>query len=180
MYIYQDKVSSPEKKLENLNFDWKDKSVIELGCNIGKLGMYVMKLGAKSYKGFDIDKNMIKEGINRYALDLVTTDVVDCEEDYEADVVIIMALFHHFNDKDLEKVVSKINSEELIFEVPIGKSGTGLYYERTKQDYIKMIRKLYGKVVEIVDSGATNDPYNKRVIFYCKKYVQTKSIKEIF
>ena len=66
IYVYQDKVSPMEKKLKSFKFDWKDKSVLELGCNVGKLGLYVNERGAKKYKGVDYDSNMIKIGIERY------------------------------------------------------------------------------------------------------------------
>lgn len=169
MYVYQDNVSLPEVKLKNFNFDWKDKSVIELGCNVGKLGIYVLEAGASSYKGFELDKQMVKIGTVRYGLDLVATDVINYKGKFEADVVIAMALFHHFGDEALEKVLSKINSKELVFEIPVGTNDVGLYNVRTKGGYAEVVEKLYGKVVEIVDSGATNDPYNKRVVFYCRK-----------
>lgn len=173
MYVYQDEVSPPEKKLKNFEFVWSGKSVLELGANVGKLGVYVLEKGASMYKGVEIDRNMVELGIQRYGLDLVCLDVSEyymqnMSKDYNWDVVIAMALFHHFTDEKLEKLLSVINSKELIFEVPVGTNDVGLYQTRTESKYKNMIRKLYGEVVEIVKSGATNDPYNDRYIFYCK------------
>jgi hypothetical protein len=168
MYVYQDKVSPPEKKLKYFEFDWKDKSVLELGANVGKLGLYVLGRGASKYKGIDWDKDVIALGKERYNLDLEAKNVLTWK-DFDYDVTIAMALFHHFKDNQLEKLLSKINSKELIFEVPVGTNDVGLYQTRTEDEYENMINKLYGEVVEIVKSGATNDPYNDRVIFYCQK-----------
>ena len=33
--------------------DWTEKSVLELGCNIGKMGLLVKERGARKYKGID-------------------------------------------------------------------------------------------------------------------------------
>lgn len=168
MYVYQDRVSPPEKKLKNCQYNWSGKDVIELGCNVGKLGVYVLALGAKSYKGYDIDKNMIGIGTSRYTLDLSQDDVIKSQEEYGGDVVIAMALFHHFKEKDLVQVLKRIKSKELVFEVPVGKNDVGLYQTRTEEEYRKLVEENYGKVIDVVESGATNDAYNKRFIFYCK------------
>lgn len=167
MYIYQDKVTSPKEKLKYLNFNWEDKSVVELGCNIGKLGVYVLEQGAKSYKGYDIDKNMIEVGRERYGIDIEQMDIKQGE--FEADVVVAMALFHHLKEPDLTKVLGSIKSEELIFEVPTGSNDVGLYQIRDVSYYQELVEQRYGKVLEIAKSGATNDPFNYRTIFYCKK-----------
>ena len=172
IYVYQDKVSPMEKKLKSFKFDWKNKSVLELGCNVGKLGLYVNGRGAKKYKGVDYDSNMIKIGIERYGLDLVCMDVSDCKV-FEYDVVIAMAVFHHFPDEKFLPLLTNITSKELIFEVPVGINDVGIYQIRTQEWYTEKIEELYGEVLSITDSGATNDPYNKRVIFHCKRNVST-------
>jgi len=169
IYVYQDKVSSPEKKLKNLNYDWTGKSVLELGCNVGKLGVYVKERGAEKYKGIDWDRDIVKLGIERYDLDLEAKNVLTWK-DYDYDVVVAMALFHHFTDKQFDSVLSEITAKELIFEVPVGNNDVGLYQIRTRKWYEDRIEKIYGEVVEVVESGATNDPYNQRIIFYCRKY----------
>lgn len=169
MYIYQDEVSLPEEKLKNLAFDWKNKSVIELGCNIGKLGLFVLENGAESYKGYETDGEMVRIGIERYGLDIEKENVIESKKKYESDVVVAMALFHHFKDRDLEKVIKKIQAKELIFEVPTGNNDVGLYQTRDKEYYEELIKETYGSVEEIVESGATNDPYNKRLIYRCKR-----------
>lgn len=169
MYIYQDEVTLPKDKLKNLDFDWKGKSVVELGANIGKLGVYALEQGAKSYKGYEIDSNMVQVGIERYSLDLEQMDITKGE--FEGDVVVAMALFHHLKEKDLIRVMESIHSKELVFEVPAGSNDVGIYQIRNIDFYKKLVQSKYGKVLQIVDSGATNDPYNPRVIFKCEKNV---------
>ena len=176
LYIYQDKISPPEKKFKNFTYDWTGKRVLELGCNVGKLGLLVLEKGAKEYKGVDHEKNVVAEGVKRYGLDLVGDSVANIE-DFEYDVVVAMALFHHLKDKDLDLLLFRIVADELIFEVPTGSNDVGLYQTRTKEWYEDRIRKQYGEVVNVVDSGATNDPHNKRLIFHCKKNVQASSPK---
>lgn len=171
-YVYQDKVSPTEKKLKNFDYNWEGKSVLELGCNVGKLGVYVLEKGAKKYTGVDIDKEMIAIGKERYDLDLHALDVSRWE-DYNYDTTIAMALFHHLKKRKLGNLLAKISTKELIFEVPVGLNDVGLYQNRTEEDYREMIKEHYGETVRVVDSGATNDPYNKRVIFHCKENVPT-------
>ena len=168
VYVYQDEVSPPKKKLKNFDFDWGGKSVLELGANVGKLGLLVLEQGVKKYKGVEIDKSMVDIGIKRYGLDLVSMDVSEFQ-DFDYDVTISMALFHHFKDDKLTDLLSRVKSPELIFEVPIGNNDVGIYQTRTKRAYELLVEKHYGEVVSITKSGATNDPYNDRVIFYCKK-----------
>ena len=115
---------------------------------------------------------MIKIGIERYGLDLVCMDVSDCKV-FEYDVVIAMAVFHHFPDEKFLPLLTNITSKELIFEVPVGINDVGIYQIRTQEWYTEKIEELYGEVLSITDSGATNDPYNKRVIFHCKRNVST-------
>jgi SAM-dependent methyltransferase len=168
VYVYQDEVSPPEKKLKGFDYDWTGKSVLELGCNVGKLGMLVKERGAREYKGIDWDKDVIALGRERYGLDLEAKNVLTWK-DYDYDVVIAMALFHHFEEDKLDRVLEKITANELIFEVPVGSNDVGLYQTRTRKWYEDKIEKIYGKVVKVVKSGATNDPYNVRTIFYCKR-----------
>ena len=170
MYIYQDHIKI-EKKLKDFNYDWKGKTVLDLGCNIGLLGKYVNSRGAVGYLGVDTKEDMIEIGKDRYGLELIAGDVglvLDRSQDF--DITIAMALFHHFPDKKFKEVLKKIKSKVLIFEVPVGDNPEwDRYYLRTQMWYSNMVRKLYGNRMEVYQSGATNDPWNKRVIFKCQK-----------
>jgi len=170
MYIYQDEILMT-KKLENLTYNWKGKSVLDLGCNAGKLWEISKSAGASRYLGVDISKDMIKVGKERYEdAEFVEGDVnvvIDRSPDY--DVTVAMALFHHFTSRKLRGVIRRLKSKELIFEVPVGSNDVGLYQLRDEKWYRDLIVELYGKVQAVVKSGATNDPYNPRVIFVCKR-----------
>lgn len=170
MYIYQDEILM-SRKLENLTYDWAGKSLLDLGCNAGKLWEITKPEGATKYLGVDISKDMIEVGQERYEdAEFVTGDVnkvIDKSVDY--DVTVAMALFHHFTSRKLRGVIKRIKSKELVFEVPVGSNDVGLYQLRDEKWYRDMIEELYGEVVEVVKSGATNDPHNPRVIFVCKR-----------
>lgn len=165
MYIYQDNVTEPRVKLKGLKYEWAGKDVLELGCNVGKLGVMVCELGANSYTGVDIDRNVVEVGRERYKLKLYAGDV----EGYElkADVVVAMALFHHFDEEKLKRILKRMECDELIFEVPVGEPSEK-YHCRERKWYIGLIRECFGEVVEIVKSGATNDLQRERLIFLCK------------
>jgi len=161
MYIYQDEIKL-EQKLKNLP-EITSKSVLDIGCNVGELHKFVKG----DYIGYDIDKSVIEEGKKRYPrLDLRVGDIMDCIT-IETDLIIALALFHHLDNEKLEKAFELMDCNELIFEVPVGTKKFSLYHVRSKEYYTDLALK-YFEDVRIVKSGATNDPYNERLIFICK------------
>src|SRR5690606_32185099 len=64
VYSYQD-MFPPAQKLKHMIFNFEGKSVVEIGCNIGMFGEYVLNRGAKDYTGFDHKEEYIAEGKSR-------------------------------------------------------------------------------------------------------------------
>lgn len=173
---YQDELT-PEKKLKNLSFDWKGKSVLDLGCNIGMLGVYVLEKGASDYVGVEYSQKFIDEGKERNPkLKLYLADVLEYSK-YRSDVTVALAIFQHLEEDKIEKVLKDSESKEYIIEVPFdsgyGKEEPPAYkgkvrYTRTLGFYEEKIKQFYGGIEEVVASGC---PCKfPRVIFYCKKY----------
>jgi predicted Ser/Thr protein kinase len=104
--------------------DFKDKSVLELGCNMGLLSTFAMLNGARSATGVDVDPTVVESaklvatalqsGAIFKTTDLVTD--VDWETDLGGhDIVIAMSLVHWLPDQ--ERVLRFLGKHsELIYE----------------------------------------------------------------
>ena len=167
IYVYQDQIKV-EEKLKNLNYNWEGKSVFEIGCNVGRLGDF-LRDKLTSYVGVDVKEDMIEIGKQRYGLDLITGDALDYLH-IQKDILVSLAVYHHMPDESVRRIFRECKCNEMIFEVPIGDTPNYTkYHLRSKEWYESLVKELYGEVVEIVDSGARNDPINKRIIFICRK-----------
>jgi SAM-dependent methyltransferase len=176
-YVYQDHIIIDEK-FKNLEFGWKGKSVLDIGCNIGMLRFYLEKQGIIEYTGIDHSKEDIRIGKERNpSSDLRVADLMEYT-DYQADVFIAMAVFHHIPEEKLKSFIKKCKADELIFEVPVGNDqkfinreyeNQPIYNLRTEEWYMELIENNYGTVEDVVESGARNDSWNQRLIFVCKK-----------
>lgn len=169
-------VLPPAKKLRNLDFNWEGKSVLDLGCNIGLVGSYVLANGASDYVGIEYNREFIKEARERNPkLKIYKTDVMEYSR-YKSDVTVALAIFQHLDEHKIEKLLTDSKSKEYIIEVPFD-SGFGeeeppaykgeVRYTRTLGFYEEKIKQFYGGIVEVVASGC---PCKfPRVIFNCKK-----------
>ena len=176
-YIYQDHIKIDEK-FKNLDYTWKGKSVLDIGCNIGMLRFYLEKQGIIEYTGIDHSIEDINIARTRNpSSDLRVADLMEYT-DYQADVFIAMAVFHHIPEEKLKSFIKKCKADELIFEVPVGDDekfkkreykNQPVYFLRDEVWYMQLIENNYGTVVDVVESGARNDSWNQRLIFVCKK-----------
>lgn len=168
---YQDTVKI-EKKFVNLDYNWQGKSVLDIGCNIGLLYEYLNQRGISDYTGVDKTPKDIKEAKRRNKThSFYIGDLLEYT-DYKADVFVVMAVFHHLSEDKVKTFLKKCKADELIFEVPVGDDPNFVRYKlRTEQWYMEAVEDNYGTVLEVAISGATNDPYNQRLIFVCKKDV---------
>lgn len=172
--FYQDGIKV-ENKLRDIKFDWKDKSVLDLGCNIGLLGNYVTERGAKDYTGVDRREGYIIEGRGRNPdFKLEIGDLVDYV-DYPCDVLVILAILHHLEDKHVDLLLSSTPAKEMVCEIPCGKEKVDkvqledrikLRIIRDKQWYIDRFEKHGWKIEQEVVLEQKNEG---RVVFVCTK-----------
>lgn len=137
VYSYQD-MFPPEEKLKNLKFDWFDRSVVELGCNIGKLEQYVINRGAASYQGFDHKNEYIEEGLSRNP-DANIQVMRATEIKTNPDVLVALGVFHHLQPEAIQTFLKNNPSEYLLFECPVGHKPLDPYKVRPKEWYFDMI-----------------------------------------
>ncbi len=160
---YQDNIF-PEKKLKNLKIDLTDKSVIDLGCNIGRMYDYCIKRNAILYIGIDSDEKYIKEAIKRYSSenfilkDLTTIDTL------KADVIFALGILHHLTDKQLSEL--NLKCETLIIEAPIGDDMRKEYNVRTIENYQSLLPEF--KLKKVLDSGFITPPVKRKILIFEK------------
>ena len=170
--MYQQTIKM-EKKVKNLNFDWKRKRILDFGCNMGTLGTYVLDQGASDYIGIDIRAEEIKEGkrIDK-RLKLYVGDLLEYTR-LGTDVLCLFAILHHLSEDLIDKILKDSTAREIVCEVPIGEGKYPYPNDnrilRTEEWYRNKFEEFDFKVKEVVESGATNDPYFKRIILVCKK-----------
>lgn len=164
VYSYQD-MFPPAEKLKNLVFDWSGKSVVELGCNIGKLEGYVMGKGAKSYLGYDHKNEYIDEGLSRNPDGNIAV-MRATEIKSNPDVLVALGVFHHLQPEAIQTFLKNNPSEYLLFENPVGHKPLDPYKVRPKEWYFDLIRVDKSQVREF----AYGFKYPiERVIFLVKR-----------
>jgi len=168
-----------QNKLDPIGYDWKDKDVIDLGCNIGMVCPYVLKRGAKSYTGVELEARYIEEAKRRYFGEtFIQMDVglfMIERELKENEVVLALGLFHHITNEKVHNIVDNCKGD-LIFEVPTGKDVTYTEYRVRDEEWYKALVNNYKDVV-VQDSGmplSKEYPFGRK-IFICKGRQDVKS-----
>lgn len=157
---YQENIS-PEEKLAPLQFDFKDKSVIDLGCNIGLVSDYVFKRGASDYYGIDNNTDYEKYWEGKKGV-FALTDLKD-RKWFIADVIMAIGIFHHLTDKELIETISKIKAETIIIESPTqGQSKN--YNIRSVEQYQEYLPEY--KLTQRHDSGFKTPPVKREIMVF--------------
>jgi predicted TPR repeat methyltransferase len=178
MNWYQDEYPIQEK-LDLTGYDWKDKNVIDLGCNVGMVCPYVLDRGAKTYTGIEIEARCIREAKRRFPKETYIQMDVKLfmleRKRKENEVVLALGLFQYLTDDKVIDVVKNC-SGDLIFEVPTGKDVSYGAYRVRDEEWYKELVKDY-KVVIIQDSETLpmkGYPFGRK-IFICKEKQNVKS-----
>lgn len=177
--FYQDYVYL-EEKLKNLEFDWRGKSVVDVGCNVGELYEYVKQRGARSYFGLDKREAEIQEAKRRYPeAKFYVGNILDYDN-LVCDVMVFLAVFHHLSNKEeIIKVLKSLSCSELVVETPVKESQNPLdkhrketanHLELREEEYRGLLETYFGKIVNRVESG-----FRERIIFVCKKDGNSKN-----
>jgi len=95
--------------------DLSDKSVLEVGCGFGDLGVYLkQKYQQVQYTGIDISSRMIEEGIRAYpGLDLKHENVLEMQSEGRFDVVLAQGIFYLLGDdaeSKMQELIEKMYS----------------------------------------------------------------------
>lgn len=131
---YQDQFP-PARKLRHLPYDWSGRHVFDSGCNIGRLGPFVLSQGAASYRGIDVNAAYIAEA-RRRSPDLRYDVGALPDADMATDVLTVLGVFHHMNDAAVDATFAKTAARTVIFENPFGDKPLGNYKIRPLAWYL--------------------------------------------
>jgi len=123
-------------------------SVLDLGCGLGNYGCVFNKFYGVKYTGIDISNFAIKN--NLYKLDLKQGDIITYKDANRYDLVLVLDILEHLDEKDLDKTLDNIKNlgNDFIFSLPfIGDSN--LYKDTThrifkdKEWWTKKLEQYY-------------------------------------
>lgn len=156
-------------RLQELNWTadvFKDKSVLDIGCNSGILSLYANKLGAKSVKAVDVQtpfveffSSVVKE--HKLPITVECTGFNDLKSDtHAADVVLFMEVLHWIVDQKgtIEDAIYKVASltgETLYLETPWDASEPSIAkrgHIHSEQYNIELIIKELQRYFETVET----------------------------
>jgi len=151
-------------KMKLKDIDFNNKTVLDIGCNLGMFSQYAKKRGAANVIGFDINEDIIhcaKEYANIkgiYDIEFLTTDI-DWDRKHKrpkmpsADIVFYLAMSQYLGfDPDILNLANEI----LIYEGHADEDA-----ENTKKELLK--------VFPIVEDLGYTDDRSIRPIFICRK-----------
>lgn len=166
------------EKWKRLKLDLKGKSVLDIGCNSGKIGLKCKKSECASYIGFDNNwrylEDCIDNSINKKDLFLGDLDNIYGFSQGKFDVVLLLATFHYVKaDKrdDFIKYMSDITKEMLVFEGPVENGDpdfapTFKEVEDLLNKYFKRV-EFYGESIPPIPN--IKKEYSKRFIWKAYK-----------
>ena len=132
--------------------EFKPKSVLELGCGLGPYGVAAEYMGCK-YLGVEISGFAVKK--NPFGLDLVKGDVTHNLTLPESDLVLVVDILEHLEEKELRDALKNISvhGKNYIFSIPF-KGDPNLEADPThkiKKDKDWWLNKLnkYFKIKEV-------------------------------
>lgn len=163
----------PGERLKKVPFDFKDKIVLDLGCNIGGM-LFEIQKEIKAGIGFDVDSkcvnaaNLIKrynqtDNLDFFVFDLdgepfqVLDDLILPEQ---IDICFLLSVCMWL--KKWKEVINYCSnkSKALLFET----NGTA----QQQEEQVLYLKQCYKKTV-LVDSSSMDDPIqHNRILIYCE------------
>jgi len=170
---YQKQEFVDEKwRLLDIKKDIKGKSVLDLGCNSGRIGIKCHEAGVKDYTGVDSNWRYLEDchdqGIKG---DFVRMELNDFAKIWKKkfDVVLCLATFHYIIDKEeFIKKMADISKEMFVLEGPV-ENGDPEF--APKQELVEALLNKYFKSVEFCGPSVSPSPkaiHSKRFIWKCK------------
>lgn len=138
--------------------DFKDKSVIDVGCNLGLMLHYAGGRGATSLTGYDLSKNIrvAREYANireRFGINFYEQNLKEKPPDKKADIVFYLAMSEYLG---FPEWLRDVTNEVCVYE---GHASTSPVQAERE------LKKLFAQVINL---GITNDR-GVRPIFKCLK-----------
>jgi SAM-dependent methyltransferase len=143
-----------ETKLQHLPeglVDWGAKLVLDLGCNTGDLGPYVLARGAAHYVGWEVNAEWAEEGRRRHPELTIHTGAAQ-GADLGCDVLCCLGLFHHISSADVLDILKHTTARTIVIEQPMGGPFKN-YLMRPQRWYEDALRQVHCTTVTRVPYG---------------------------
>lgn len=151
---------NPQRRLNKLDIDFKNKRVLDIGCSSGGILLHLADK-IKEGVGYDVNEKSIKnakkytKSLNYNNLKFYNQDIEDCK-DFNYDIVFMLSIAKWVYK--WEEIVKKLNKKTiLIFEAH------GNQKEQNKQ--INFLKSIY-KVKEVLNDAEDGNP---RTLLICKR-----------
>jgi SAM-dependent methyltransferase len=164
---------NPEIRFKNLNFDFTNKTVLDIGSNQGGM-LFEIQGFIKEGIGLDIDKNLVNvsnkitkfcryDNLSFYVFDVETEnlEIIKSFFNNDIDVIFLLSVCMWINNwKDVIKWCYE-NSMYCFFETN-GK-------QKVQEEQLSFLKSLYRQVT-VVNETSDDDPgQKKRISVWCKK-----------
>lgn len=149
-----------DRKNKLLPEDFKDKVILDVGCNVGGISNFCSKMGAKLVYGIDFDSEAIKKARDYFPN---MTNIFICEDldnplcfPFDVDTVLFLSVFGTKELEDRYSILSRLSAKcrQMYIE---GHHGDSPY------DYVKVLLK-YTNFKKIEFLGYTKDENNTKSI----------------
>lgn len=161
------------------DFNFKNKSVLDIGCNLGVIGLECMKRGASKYVGLEyhpptveVSAKLFKEeGVLHKGKVLeydVNSGLAACRKligDHKYDYVFALAIIKHTNDEDLFNLINFYSDKYIFFE------GHNRHRKRDPKEFEETWRTYLNDELpnkKIMWLGNSTD-HGKRLVFLIEK-----------
>lgn len=164
--MYEDWYKKRLKKIKDIfGEEWfYDKSVLEIACSYGDIGIELLKIGA-DVTFTDIDEkciNSIRSHLSEYSYD-ANCFVLDQNTDYNLkkkfDLVLHLGCLYTFSDwrKNLETVLN--HSDTMVLETVVAPEGIDhrMYVTYTEDEVENHLKDLGCKFLKIIDSNLNSN-----------------------
>ena len=127
--------------------DFKNKTILDAGCGIGRNSYWPLKYGAKKIVAFDFDKrtvNVAKKNLSRFNNAIVKYEsIYDINYKNEFDIVFSIGVIHHLKHPDLaiKKLKQAVKNNGIVLIWVYGYEGNEFIVK-----YINPIRKITSKL----------------------------------
>ena len=166
-YQTEEKIRLKFEAIKEPKSFWKDKTVLDIGCNEGLLYPLLRDSGVKKYIGIDSSEEYIDWARENFPEEeFILGDLRTF--DRKIDIAVSLSTFHIFNDVEFNEILEHYSKvcKVLIFEVPV--EGTApIYYTRSERFNMQIAGNYFKEVVCYGVSPSPHDPNSIRKVFKC-------------
>lgn len=171
--IYQtpEKIRLKFEAIKEPDSFWKNKTVLDVGCNAGLLYPLLKPL-VSEYVGIDTSHEYLEQAIGSFPnVRFVLGKFEKFKEEF--DIIVSLSTFHIFADGDFEKVIEQCSKQcdVLILECPVIRTvdkPSTIYHTRPEWKIGLIVEKYFRKCTCYGVSPSPHDTESVRKVFKCE------------